>query len=118
MRGEVRAGRRAGGRLEGVVAQGLAMCGTRQGTERTRLETGGRAWAVHTSNIWLMSMTPEVSQPETSALNSPKSLKSSLMLVIAETSQPEMGPYVAMAEAALVLNAWAADRREAVSVKA
>ena len=100
------------------VGNGRAcMCGTSQGAGRTRLGSGGRAWAVHTLNISLMSVTPEVSQPDTSALNASKVLKSWYMLVIAQTSQPEMGPYVAMAEAALALNAWAAVRSGAVSVK-
>ena len=40
------------------------------------------------------------------------------MLVMAETPQLEMGPYVAMAEAALSLNSWAAVLKEAVPVKA
>eukprot|EP00964_Phaeocystis_antarctica_P004736 scaffold2566_cov54-Phaeocystis_antarctica.AAC.2 len=65
------------------------------GCRRTRLETRGRGWAMNTKNIWLMSVTPEVSQPEMSALNAVKSLKSWYMLVIAETSQPEVGPYAA-----------------------
>ena len=39
------------------------------------------------------------------------------MLVIAETPQLEMGPYVAVAEARLALYSWAAVLREAVSVK-
>ena len=55
---------------------GLAMCSTRQGAGRTQLESGGRAWAVNTSNMLLMSLTPEVFQPEMSALNASKSLKS------------------------------------------
>ena len=64
---------------------------------------GVEVWAVQTSNMELMSVTPEVSQPETSALNEPKSLNSWFMPVIAETPQSEMGPYVAMAEVGLVL---------------
>ena len=94
------------------------MCGTSQGAGRTRLESGGRAWAVHTLNISLMSVTPEVSQPDTSALNAPKFLKSWYMLVTAETTQLEMGPYVAVADATSALYSWAAVFREAVSVKA
>ena len=33
--------RKAGGRLEGVVARGLAMCGRRKGAGRTQLKSGG-----------------------------------------------------------------------------
>ena len=65
----------------------------------------------------LMSVTPEVSQPEMSALNAAKTVKSPLMSVIAETSQPEMGPYVAAAETALASNATTANFRAAYSVK-
>ena len=65
----------------------------------------------------LMSVTPEVSQLEMSALNWSNSEKSSDMLVTAETPQLEMGPYVAVAEAALALYSWAAVLRDAVSVK-
>ena len=79
------------------------MCGRRKGAGRTQLKSGGRAWTVHTSNMELMSVTPEVSQAETSALNETKSLNSWFMLVIAETPQSKMGPYVAMAVAELVL---------------
>ena len=66
----------------------------------------------------LMSVTPEVSQLEMSALNWSNSEKSSDMLVTAETPQLEMGPYVAVAIAASALYSWAAVFREAVSVKA
>eukprot|EP00964_Phaeocystis_antarctica_P036149 scaffold20659_cov64-Phaeocystis_antarctica.AAC.9 len=45
------AGLEAGGRLEGVMAQGLAICGTRQGAGRTQLESGGRAWVERTLNM-------------------------------------------------------------------
>ena len=50
-----------------------------------------------------MSVTLDVSQLEMSALNLVKAEKSPFMLVIAETSQLEIGPYVAVAEAALAL---------------
>jgi len=43
-------------------------------------------------NMPFMSVTPEVSQLDMSALNAPKALKIPFMLPIAETSQPEMGP--------------------------
>ena len=67
--------------------------------------------------MYLMSVTPDVSQPEISALNALNSLKSSLMSVIAETPQLEMGPYVAVAEVALASNATTANFREVYSVK-
>ena len=54
-----------------------------------------------TENIKLMSVTPAMFQADMSALKSAKSLKSWAMLVMAATSQLAMGPYVAMAEAAL-----------------
>ena len=54
-------------------------------------------------NILLMSVTLDVSQLDMSALNCFKSWKSPFMLVTAETPQLEMGPYVAVAEAALAL---------------
>ena len=54
-------------------------------------------------NISLMSVTLDVSQLDMSALNCFKSWKSPFMLVTAETPQLEMGPYVAVAEAASAL---------------
>ena len=64
-----------------------------------------------------MSVTPEVSQLETSSLKSRKCQKSQLMSETPETSQSAMGPYLAMAEAASLLKAWTAVSREAVLVK-
>ena len=58
-----------------------------------------------TSNIRLMSVTPEVFQLERSTLKFSRLEKSLLMSETAETSQSAMGPYVAMAEAELVLYA-------------
>ena len=49
-----------------------------------------------TWNMPCMVVTLEVSQLETSASKIFKFLKSSLMSVMAETSQLAMGPYVAM----------------------
>ena len=63
-----------------------------------------------------MVVTPEVSHLETSALKFFKSLKSSLMSVMAETSQSAMGPYVAMAVVGLALYASTAVFREALVV--
>ena len=80
------------------------------------VEPAGRARAERTENIPRMFVTPEVSQLDMSALNWPKPEKSWYMLVIAETPQLEMGPYVAVAEALSALYSWAAVRREAVSV--
>ena len=65
-----------------------------------------------------MSVTLEVSQLDMSALNWFKFWKSWFMSVTAETPQLEMGPYVAVAVAALALYSWAAVRREDESVKA
>ena len=50
-----------------------------------------------------MSVTLDVSQLDTSALKRPMPEKSPFMLVIAETPQLEMGPYVAVAEAGSAL---------------
>ena len=65
-----------------------------------------------------MFVTPEVSQLDMSALNWFKAWKRLDMSVTAETPQLEMGPYVAVAVAALALYSWAAVLREALSVKA
>ena len=72
----------------------------RSSSARRWIQVGTEARAEHTSNMWLMSVTPAVFQPEMSALKDVRSLKSSNMLVMAETSQWAMGPYSAMAEAA------------------
>ena len=50
-----------------------------------------------------MSVTLDVSQLDMSALKWAKPEKSQFMLVTAETPQLEMGPYVAVAEAASAL---------------
>ena len=64
---------------------------------------GGSRWRFDglelTLNICLMSLTPEVSQLEMSALIFFKFLKSPFMSETDETPQLAMGPYVAMAEA-------------------
>jgi hypothetical protein len=82
--------------------QGLGSKGTRG--ERTR-------------NMERMVVTLEVSQPEMSALKFFKPLKRELMSVMAETSQPAMGPHVAVAAVGLALNSWTAVCREALVVK-
>ena len=46
-----------------------------------------------TANMWLISVTPEVFQLETSLLKPCLPEKSPLILVILETSQFSMGPY-------------------------
>ena len=56
-----------------------------------------------TINMDSMSVTLDVSQLEMSALKLLMPKKSPFMLVIAETPQLEMGPYVAVAEAASAL---------------
>ena len=63
----------------------------------------GRARAERTKNMDPMSVTLDVSQLDMSALKRPKPEKSPFMLVIAETPQLEMGPYVAVAEAGSAL---------------
>jgi len=52
-------------------------------------------------NMLAMLVTLDVSQLEMSALKFRKRKKSWVMSVIAETSQPAMGPYVAMAAVGL-----------------
>ena len=67
------------------------------------VRTEGRARAERTENIHAMSVTLDVSQLDMSALKSCMSEKRLFMLVTAETFQLEMGPYVAVAEAASAL---------------
>ena len=69
------------------------------------------------ANIQRMLVTRDVSQLEMSALKFCKPEKSSLMSVMAETSQPAMRPCVAMASVGLASYAWAAARRSALLVK-
>ena len=59
-----------------------------------------------------MLVTLEVSQLDMSASTFFKLSKSSLMSVMAETSQSAMGPYFAMADVGLALNIWTAVFRE------
>ena len=68
-------------------------------------------------NIQCMVVTTEVSQLEMSALKSFKYAKSSLMSVMTETFQSEMGPHVAVAAVGLALNDWTAVLKEALVVK-
>ena len=63
----------------------------------------GRTRAKRTANIPAMPVTLEVSQLDMSALKLFMPEKSPFMLVIAETPQLEMGPYVAVAEAGSAL---------------
>ena len=65
-----------------------------------------------------MSVTPEVSQLEISASKSFKPKKSQLMSEMSETLQSAMGPYVAIAEGALVSNFLAAAFKRTALVKA
>ena len=67
------------------------------------MEAEGSARAERTRNMYSMSVTPDVSQLDMSALKLLMPKKSSFMLVTAETPQLEMGPYVAVAEAASAL---------------
>jgi hypothetical protein len=98
------------------VGAAAAQAGCRQRTRLWRLLAGARA--ERTRNIQRMSATPDVSQLDMSALKLFKSLKSSLMSVMAETSQSAMGPYAAVAVATFALYSWAAVCREPLLVKA
>ena len=82
------------------------------------MEDERRAGAERTENMDPISVTPDVSQLDMSALNWSIPEKSSDMSVIAETSQSEMRPYVPVADAGLALYAWTAVVRLALSVKA
>ena len=64
------------------------------------VEAEGRARAERTENMYAMSVTLDVSQLDMSTLNWVKPEKSPFILVTAETPQLEIGPYVAVAEAA------------------
>ena len=76
-----------------------------------------RAGAERTSNMDPISVTLDVSQLDMSALKLFMPEKSQFMLVIAETPQLEMGPYLYVAAAVLALYSWAAVRRELLSAK-
>ena len=71
--------------------------------EGPTMEAEGRARAERTRNMYAMSVTLDVSQLDMSALNWAMFAKSLFIFVTAETPQLEIGPYVAMAEAALAL---------------
>ena len=81
------------------------------------MEDERTARAKRTENMDAMSVTLDVSQLDMSVLKRPMPEKRLFMLVIAETPQLEMGPYVAVAEAASALKASTAIRKEAVSAK-
>ena len=86
-------------RREGGVGWSVAQAA---GTPRLwRLRAGARA--ERTRNMPCMSVTLDVSQLDMSALKLFMPKKSQFMLVTAETPQLEMGPYVAVAEAASAL---------------
>ena len=86
------------GRREVWTGRGARACRKAPAVEDER-----RAGAKRTENIHAMSVTLEVSQLDMSALKLFMPEKSSFMLVIAETPQLEMGPYVAVTEAASAL---------------
>ena len=71
--------------------------------EAPTVEDERRAGAERTENMYVMSVTLDVSQLDMSALKLSMPEKSSFMLVMAETPQLEMGPYVAVAEAGSAL---------------
>jgi hypothetical protein len=64
-----------------------------------------------------MSVTLEVSQLEMSSLKFDKSENSEPMSVIAETVQPEIGPYVLRAVARSLFHSWTAVSRAALVTK-
>jgi hypothetical protein len=97
------------------VGAAAAQAACRQVTQVRRRLAGARA--ERTRNMVLMVVTLDVSQLDMSALKLFKLWKSSLMSVMAETSQPAMGPYPAVAVATLALYAWAAVFRELLLVK-
>jgi hypothetical protein len=107
--GDMQAGRREG------VGAAAAQAACRQRTQLWRRLAGARA--ERTPNMSCMDVTLDVSQLDMSALKLFKLWKSSLMSVMAETSQPAMGPYPAVAVATLALYAWAAVFRELLLVK-
>ena len=71
----------------------------------------------HTMNMAYMFVTLDVSQLETFSLKLFKPENSSLMSVIDETTQPEIGPCVLRAVARSLTHIWTAVFREAVVVK-
>ena len=71
--------------------------------EAPNVDDERRAGAERTENMDSMSVTLDVSQLDMSALKLFMPEKSQFMLVIAETPQLEMGPYVAVAEAGSAL---------------
>ena len=71
--------------------------------EAPTVEDERRARAERTENIHPMSVTLDVSQLDMSALNWAIFAKSLFIFVTAETPQLEIGPYVAVAEAASAL---------------
>ena len=101
-------------RVERGTIRGVATCGQPFGrvgwVGRWRKQQEGpdcvaevRALAERTENIVAMSVTRDVSQLDMSALKLFLFAKSPFISVTAETSQLEIGPYVAVAEAALAL---------------
>ena len=88
-----------------------------QGVGQSDRRFGAGHGEERTWNMLLMSVTPEVSQLERSAVKFFKPSKSLLIWVMAETSQSAMRPYVAVAAVGLALNAWTAVFKKAVLVK-
>jgi len=88
-------------RSEGVGQQTGATASSVQG--RARLQIGGRTGVDRTRNIRYMVVTLDVFQLEMSALKFFKAWKSSIMSVMAETSQSAMGPHFAVAAVGLAL---------------
>ena len=103
-----------------TVRGGLRAAGEAAGGERPWRGRGRLCCGEHTQrtrNIWCMSVTLDVSQSEMYASKFSKPLKSSLMSVMAETSQAAILPYRAMAAVGSVLYASIAVFRESFVVK-
>ena len=95
--------------------QGDGELGARHAQGGTRLEMWTRE---RTENMLPMSVTLEVFQLDTFSLNVSRSLNSPFMSVIEETPHSEMGPYIILAEAELMLpHSRTAVFREALVVK-
>ena len=79
------------------------MVGGASSRKAPTVKAEGRARAERTSNMPVMSVTLDVSQLDMSALNWAKPEQSQFIFVTAETSQLEIGPYIAVAESASAL---------------
>ena len=102
-------------RMRCVLTEGDHVAKGAQGT----CGSGVEMWTSgHTQNMLPMSVTLDVFQLDTFSLNVSRSLNSPFMSVIEETPHSEMGPYIILAEAELMLlHSRTAVFREALVVK-